>query len=237
MQKKNSALRLVKMFLFHEKLSTVIMIVCSAVGVGMIAASAFLGASYGDTDYYTSVYILFLAFYLICLFPMVFLINVIYSRFFYSTPRAKKAMTVTNPMIIAGLCAAVTVLSVVLTGISFSVGLVDGNRMSDVLLVCAACSFLIMTCYSLGNSTGQGLLGLVFGIGMLFFAFVSAVPEPQGSWTYRLCCYGLGVPAELAAVLCALAFAVGIPLSLCLARIGYRRRSSKAMVNLTPVPR
>lgn len=233
MQKKYSALGLLKTVVFMTKSQLVIWIVFSVIGLALVACSAFLGEAYGEEDYFMSVFILFLSYYLPCFFVLLFLTLLGNSRFLYSAPMAKKMLTVAVPLVGTAISAVVTLLAVVLTGISLSAGLVDGNRMSDVLLTCAFVSLVVQLSFSTQNSVGIGILGCVFGFGMLGLAILSEISE-RGSFMYQLCRYGFGVPTAVSAVVCIAAYALGIPLSLRLAKIDYRRRSSKRMVNLMP---
>lgn len=233
MQKKYSALGLLKTVVFMTKSQLVIWIVFSVIGLALVACSAFLGKAYGEEDYFMSVFILFLSYYLPCFFVLLFLTLLGNSRFLYSAPMAKKMLTVAVPLVGTAISAVVTLLAVVLTGISLSAGLVDGNRMSDVLLTCAFVSLVVQLSFSTQNSVGIGILGCVFGFGMLGLAILSEISE-RGSFMYQLCRYGFGVPTAVSAVVCIAAYALGIPLSLRLAKIDYRRRSSKRMVNLMP---
>lgn len=234
MQKKYSAFGLLKTVVFMTKSQLVIWIVFSVIGLALVACSAFLGEAYGEEAYFMSVFILFLSYYLPCFFVLLFLTMLGNARFLYSAPMAKKMLTVAVPLVGTAISAAVTLLAVILTGISLSAGLVDGNRMSDVLLVCAAVSLVIQLSFSTQNSVGIGILGCVFGFGMLGFAILSEISE-RGSFMYRLCRCGFGVPTAASAAVCIAAYALGIPLSLWLAKKDYRRRSSKRMVNLTPM--
>lgn len=233
MQKKYSALGLLKTVVFMSKSQLVIWIVFSVIGLAMIAASAFLGEAYGEEDYFMSVFVLFLSYYLPCFFVLLFLTLLGNSRFLYSAPMAKKMLTVAVPLVGTAISAVITLLAVVLTGISLSAGLVDGNRMSDVLLTCAFVSLVVQLSFSTQNSVGIGILGCVFGVGMLGFAILSEISE-RGSFMCQLCRYGFGVPTAASAAACIAAYALGIPLSLWLAKKDYRRRSSKRMVNLAP---
>ncbi len=233
MQKKCSAFGLLKTVVFMTKSQLVMMIVFSVISLALVACSAFLGEYYGDEDYFVSVFILFLSYYLPC-FLLLLCMNLLgYSRFLYSVPMAKKLLTVAVPLVGTMVCAVITLLAVVLTGISLSAGLVDGNRMSDVLLVCAAISLVVQLSFSTQNSVGIGILGCVFGFGMLAFVILTEISE-RGSFMYQLCRYGLGVPTAVSAAACIAAYALGIPFSLWLAKKDYRRRSSKRMVNLMP---
>lgn len=233
MQKKYSALGLLKTVVFLRKSQLVIWIIFSVFSLALTAASAFLGEAYGEEDYFMSVFILFLSYYLPCFFVLLFLTLLGNSRFLYSAPMAKKMLTVAVPLVGTAISAVVTLLAVVLTGISLSAGLVDGNRMSDVLLTCAFVSLVVQLSFSTQNSVGIGILGCVFGFGMLAFVILSEISE-RGSFMYQLCRYGFGVPTAVSAAACIAAYALGIPLSLRLAKIDYRRRSSKRMVNLMP---
>lgn len=234
MQKKYSAFGLLKTVVFVTKSQLVIWIVFSVLSLALIAASAFLGAATGEEDYFISVFILFLSYYLPCFFVLLFLTLLGNSRFLYSAPMAKKLLTVAVPLVGTAISAVITLLAVILTGISLSAGLVDGNRMSDVLLTCAAVSLVVQLSFSTQNSVGIGILGCVFGFGMLGFVILSEISE-RGSFMYQLCRYGFGVPTAASAAACIAAYALGIPLSLWLAKKDYRRRSSKRMVNLTPM--
>lgn len=233
MQKKYSALGLLKTVVFMSKSQLVIWIVFSVISLAMIACSAFLGEAYGEEDYFMSVFVLFLSYYLPCFFVLLFLTLLGNSRFLYSAPMAKKMLTVAVPLVGTAISAVITLLAVILTGISLSAGLVDGNRMSDVLLTCAFVSLVVQLSFSTQNSVGIGILGCVFGVGMLGFAILSEISE-RGSFMYQLCRYGFGVPTAASAAACIAAYALGIPLSLWLAKKDYRRRSSKRMVNLAP---
>lgn len=233
MQKKYSALGLLKTVVFMSKPQLVIWIVFSVISLAMIACSAFLGEAYGEEDYFMSVFVLFLSYYLPCFFVLLFLTLLGNSRFLYSAPMAKKMLTVAVPLVGTAISAVITLLAVVLTGISLSAGLVDGNRMSDVLLTCAFVSLVVQLSFSTQNSVGIGILGCVFGVGMLGFAILSEISE-RGSFMYQLCRYGFGVPTAVSSAACIAAYALGIPLSLWLAKKDYRRRSSKRMVNLAP---
>lgn len=233
MQKKCSAFGLLKTVVFMTKSQLVMMIVFSVISLALVACSAFLGEYYGDEDYFASVFILFLSYYLPC-FLLLLCMNLLgYSRFLYSVPMAKKLLTVAVPLVGTMVCAVITLLAVALTGISLSVGLVDGNRMSDVLLICAVISLVVQLSFSTQNSVGIGILGCVFGFGLLAFLILTEIAE-RGSFMYQLCHYGFGVPTAVSAVVCIATYALGIPLSLWLAKKDYRRRSSKRMVNLMP---
>lgn len=234
MQKKYSAFGLLKTVVFVTKSQLVIWIVFSVLSLALTAVSAFLGAATGEENYFLSVFILFLSYYLPCFFVLLFLTLLGNSRFLYSAPMAKKMLTVAVPLVGTAISAVITLLAVILTGISLSAGLVDGNRMSDVLLTCAAVSLVVQLSFSTQNSVGIGILGCVFGFGMLAFVILSEISE-RGSFMYQLCRYGFGVPTAASAVACIAAYAFGIPLSLWLAKKDYRRRSSKRMANLTPM--
>lgn len=234
MNKKYLALGLLKTVVFMKKSQLVVWIVFFAIGLALVACSAFLGEANGKEDYFMSVFILFLSYYLPCFFVLLFLTMLGNSRFLYSAPMAKKMLTVTVPLVGTTVCAVVTLLAVVLTGISLSVGLVDGNRMSDVLLICGIVSLIVQLCFSVQNSGGIGVFGCIFGFGMLAFVILTEISE-RGSFMYQLCRYGFGVPTAASAVVCIAAYALGIPLSLWLAKIDYHRRSSKRMVILTPM--
>ncbi|MDE7234755.1 MAG: hypothetical protein K2N29_06820 [Ruminiclostridium sp.] len=233
MNKKYSAFGLLKTVVFTGKAQLVLMIVFFVISLALVACSAFLGAAYGDEDYFISVFILFLCYYLPCFLLLLCLNLQGFSRFLYSAPMAKKMLTTAVPLVGTAISAVITLLAVVLTGISLAAGLVDGNRMSDVLLVCAVVSLFVQLCFTTQNSGGLGLFGCVFGFGMLAFVILSEISE-RGSFMYQLCRYGFGVPTAVSAAACIAAYALGIPLSLWLAKKDYRRRSSKRMVNLTP---
>lgn len=233
MQKKYSVLGLLKTVVFMTKSQLVIWIIFSVIGLALVACSAFWGAAYGEEDYFISVFIIYLSYYLPCFFVLLFLILLGNSRFLYSAPMAKKMLTVAVPLVGTAISAVITLLAVVLTGISLSAGLTDGNRMSDVLLTCAAVSLVVQLNFGTQNSVGIGILGCVFGFGMLAFVILCEISE-RGSFMYQLCRYGFGVPTAVSAGACIAAYALGIPLSLRLAKKDYRRRSSKRMVNLMP---
>lgn len=232
MQKKYSAFDLMTA-IFRGKAQIVCLIVFSVLALAAAAASAFLGEAYGTDDYFISVFILFISYYLPCFLVLLYFTMLAYSRFIFAVPMAKKLMTQTLPLLGAGICAVITLVAVILTGISLSVGLTDGNRMSDVLLVCALLSLVIPLCFSIRNSAGIGIFGCFFGVGMFAFAFVGEVAERTNP-LYRLCRYGFGVRVEIAAVACVAAYVIGIPLSIWLAKKSYRVRSSKSMVNFPP---
>ncbi|MCM1336014.1 MAG: hypothetical protein NC084_01390 [Bacteroides sp.] len=231
---KQTAGGLIRSILFQSTGYRVMLIVFSALGAAMTCACAFLGAYIGDEDYFTSVFFLVLAYYLPNFMVLLSFSLMGSSRFLYAAPMAKKAITVGLPLLGAAICAVQTVLAVGTTAVGLTLGLTDGNRMSDTLAVCAATSFLLLLCYALYQVGGAGFLGLAFGILMFVFSIGTEVTIP-GSALDRLCRYGFGLPTWLSAILLVAAFAVGIPLSVAIAKKCYRRRSSRAMVGLPPV--
>lgn len=230
MQKKCTARGLMKTLFFGQKSQWITLIVFSVISLGLLAASAFLGARYGEEDYFMSVFILVMAYYMPCFLVLLFLAVTGNSRFLYSAPLAKRLMTVGLPLLGASICAGITLIAAVLTGISLSLGLTDGNRMSDVLMTCAVASLVILFCFSMYHSAGLGFFGLFFGLLMLVFACSSAIAGQSG-WLYRLSHFGFGVPVGIAVVVCIAVYVLGIPLSFWLAEKSYRRRSSRGMVN------
>ncbi len=224
------AFQMLKIMMLTAKGSKAYFVFCAIVALCMPVVSSFFGSKAGEEDYLMSVFCLIYSLILPMMFGMLVLFTQITStRFLYSVPQSREVMTRAIPLGAAGYCGTFTLLCVLMTGISLSVGMTDGNRMSDTLLFCAGGTLLILIAVSLFNGIGMGLLGIFFGVSTIVLLFLEEVPNSEFRTVFR---YGFGVPTAVSAVLCVGAFALGTVLSLWIAEKSYHARSSKSMIDL-----
>ncbi len=199
--------------------------------VAIIAFTAFLGEKDGNEEYMLSVYMASLATFFMSIPIIIAFIQFSSSRFLYSTPQSRDIITKGIPISGALLYGEIIIVSVVLTAISLAVGLTDGNRMSDMLLIMTFHTFLYMIVLPLPRGMGIGIIGILLGLNSIFMSLISELIK-NSSVGYNIMLHGFGVPLWISVFVCICVFALGLLISLLISKKSYKTRNAKNMVNV-----
>lgn len=224
-----SAAKLFLKLSFINRTSTVYYISFLAFGIALFAISSFCGECQGNEDYFISVAAVTMG---ICMTTMSS--SIIFApqntRFFYSCPDAECIVTKIRPLwqIVTSLIS--TLITFVMTAISLNLGLVDGNRLSDLLL-----------CFTYSSVLAQLSSGFFGSASIVIITWFTALPFYFTIFTFdnlgnlpllkEIYYNGFGLPLHVSAIIFIGAMVVSSVISLITAKKAYTKRTTKTMTN------
>lgn len=203
-------------------------IVTLLMGLAMCLLSAFAGELTGDEDYLLSIYSCSMA-YCFSALGFTLLSTFTNTKFFHSSPYAEKICTRLIPVLCFILNLIIAVFAVIPTGISLSLGITDGNRMSDLLICVSLGCFLSQLGSSFAVASVTGVI--FYNINLIPFILITFLTGTESPALAELLKYGFGVPLYISVIIFAAAAIGSFILSIPAAKISYKRRSTKRMIN------
>lgn len=227
MNEYKSSLRLLKKMIMNiGSFTTALFGICFiGFGIIMICFSAFLGEQTGNEKYFLSIAVVCMGMTFIYLFGYLSSAN-FNSRFFYSCPQSETIITKLIPRISLICAVSISAFSIILTTISITIGITDGNRISDLML---CLSFTAFVCQLASGSVGTKKLILLTYLGILPFFIVSLINDTQNPTLAHIFTTGFSIPVHISAIVLLASIVISFFISLKLARRTYANRSAKTM--------
>lgn len=223
---KNS-LKLFFRLSFINKSTIVISAVFVILGLACFAMSAFLGEPQGDEEYFMSIAIVTMG---MCMTAVgnTLIYAIHNTKFFQSCPQAEYISTKIIPLRQAVCNVSLTAFAFILTVISMNIGLVNGNRLSDMLLCCTYSTALAQISAGLFGARAIALTTWLTGLPFMILTFTHDI-ETIPQFLKNIYMNGFNLPLYVSVIIFAAAMVVSTIVSLTLAKKSYKNRTTKTM--------
>ncbi len=224
---KNS-LKLFFRLSFINKSTIVMSAVFILLGLACFAMSAFLGELQGNEEYFLSITIITMG---MCMTAVgnTLICAIHNTKFFQSCPQAEYISTKIIPLWQAICSVLLTAFAFILTVISMNIGLVNGNRLSDLLLCCTYSTALAQISSGLFGARAVALTTWLTGFPFMILTFTHDI-ETTPQFLKNIYMNGFNLPLYVSVIIFIASMVVSTIVSTILARNSYKKRSTKTML-------